>query len=158
MVRSVLFVCLGNICRSPTAEAVFRTAASSANLDIQIDSAGTSDWHIGDPPYGPMQRAAKGLGYDLSDLRARQFSVSDFYNFDLIIAMDESNLSNIEALRPSGVHTPVKKMLDFAPDAEESDVPDPYYTREYERSIHLIEAASEGLLGKLHCRDQRLTA
>lgn len=85
MAGKILFVCLGNICRSPTAEAVFRSLATGA----EVDSAGTSGWHIGDPPYGPMQKAAKARGYDMSALRARLFVAEDFERFDLIIAASE---------------------------------------------------------------------
>ena len=92
----VLFVCLGNICRSPTAEAILRAMDPS----LTVDSAGTGDWHIGDPPYAPAIEAARRRGYDLSRLRARQFSAKDFARFDLILAMDSSNLETIERLRP----------------------------------------------------------
>ena len=137
----VLFVCLGNICRSPTAEAVFRKAAPEA----MTDSAGTSDWHIGKPPYGPAIAAAEARGIAMSDLRARQFSMGDFNAFDLIIAMDSQNLADIEALRPAGVGTPVRLMLDYLPEAGTRDVPDPYYTRDFDGTLDLIEAACAAL-------------
>lgn len=137
----VLFVCLGNICRSPTAEAVFRQTAPEA----ECDSAGTSDWHIGNPPYAPAIAAAEARGYPMSDLRARQFVAEDFDRFDLIIAMDRSNREDIEALRPAGSETPVRLMLDYAPDAGIVDVPDPYYTRDFDGALDLVEAACQSL-------------
>jgi len=140
----LLFVCLGNICRSPAAEAVMRRLEPGWTLD----SAGTGDWHVGEPPYGPMQQAAARRGYDLSPLRARQFSAGDFGRWDLILAMDADNLRNIEALRPAGDRTPVQRFLDFAPDQAIRDVPDPYYTRDFEGALRLIEAAARGLQGQ----------
>ena len=104
MTTRLLFVCLGNICRSPAAEGVLRSLAP----EMHIDSAGTGDWHVGDPPFGPMQDAARARGFDLSDLRARQFTAADFDRFDLIVAMDAANLRAIEAQRPAGNTTPVR--------------------------------------------------
>ena len=137
----VLFVCLGNICRSPTAEAVFRATAP----EVPCDSAGTSDWHIGDPPYAPAVAAAEARGYPMSDLRARQFVAEDFARFDLIIAMDGKNRANIEALRPTGSETPVRLMLEYAPETGITDVPDPYYTRDFDGALDLVEAACQSL-------------
>ncbi|MBO9474189.1 low molecular weight phosphotyrosine protein phosphatase [Shimia sp. R10_1] len=136
----ILFVCLGNICRSPTAEGVFRAMAPQA----QVDSAGTGAWHVGEPPYGPMQAAARARGYDLSDLRARQFVAQDFARFDLIIAMDRDNLSNIERLRPAGDDTPVRLFTEYESSGAEA-VPDPYYTRDFDGTLDLIEDCARGL-------------
>ncbi|MDQ2094774.1 low molecular weight protein-tyrosine-phosphatase [Rhodalgimonas zhirmunskyi] len=141
----VLFVCLGNICRSPAAEGVFRTLAGGAH---EIDSAGTSDWHVGEPPYGPMQAAAGARGIDLSPLRARQFEAGDFTRFDLIIGMDAANIAAIERLRPDGAATPVRLFTDYA-QGRGSEVPDPYYTRDFDGALDLIEACAEGLLRDL---------
>lgn len=141
----ILFVCLGNICRSPTAEGVFREMAQ----DVETDSAGTSDWHVGEPPYGAMQAAAKARGYDLSDLRARQFSAEDFDRFDLIIGMDASNIANMERLRPAGNATPVRLFTDYAPERGMSEVPDPYYTRDFDAALDLVESCARGLLATL---------
>lgn len=143
----VLCVCLGNICRSPTAEAVLRGMAPA----LTVDSAGTSDWHVGQAPYGPAIEAAALRGYDLSPLRARQFEVSDFLKFDLILAMDARNRRDIEALRPGGSDVPVRLFLDYATGFEGRDVPDPYYTRDFDGALDLVEAAARGLLNALDC-------
>ncbi len=149
MTQRILFVCLGNICRSPTAEGVFRHMAGAAGLEVSVDSAGTSDWHVGDPPYGPAQAAARARGIDLSGMRARQFTAADFDDFDLIIAMDADNLANIERLRPAGNSTPARLFTDFAPHAGADHVPDPYYTRDFDGTLDLIEEASRGLIAHL---------
>lgn len=134
----ILFVCLGNICRSPAAEGVMRGLAPA----LTIDSAGTGGWHVGDAPYGAMQEAAAARGIDLSDLRARQFHAGDFTQFDLIIAMDRQNQADIEQLRPAGNTTNVRLMTD-------TDVPDPYYTRDFEGALDIIEAAAKRLLADI---------
>lgn len=150
MTIRVLFVCLGNICRSPTAEGVFRhILRDRPDLNVIVDSAGTSGWHVGEPPYGAMQQAALARGYDLSALRARQFVVADFDRFDLIIAMDDSNVKDIENLRPKGAGTSVVLFTDFAPEAGINHIPDPYYTRDFDQTITLVETASFGLLDAL---------
>ena len=143
----ILFVCLGNICRSPAAEGVFR--AMSHSLDVEIDSAATSDFHVGEPPYGPMIAAARRRGYDLSDLRGRQFDAGDFSRFDLIVGMDADNLARIEARRPQGHTTPVRLFTDFAPDLGQDHVPDPYYTRDFDGTLDLVEACARGLVDAL---------
>ncbi len=145
----ILFVCLGNICRSPTAEGVFAAMAEAAGVPVEADSAGTSDWHVGDPPYGPAIRAAAGRGYDITGLRARQFVSQDFDRFDRIIAMDRSNKETIERMRPAGSDTPVTLFLSHAANAPVEEVPDPYYTRDFEEALDLIEAAAGGLIGQL---------
>ncbi len=145
----ILFVCLGNICRSPTAEGVFRTLSQKAGLDLEIDSAGTGGWYIGKAPYGPMQAAALQRGYDLSNLRARQFHSGDFDSFDLIIGMDTENIADIESLRPAGNKTPVRLFTDYAPKSGADHVPDPYYTRDFDGPLALIEEASHGLIATL---------
>lgn len=142
----ILFVCLGNICRSPAAEGVFRQMAGAS---VTTDSAGTSDWHVGEPPYGPMQQAAAARGVDMSDLRARQFSSRDFEAFDLIIGMDASNMSNMEAKRPAGNETELRLFTDYAPERGASEVPDPYYTRDFDGALDLIEDCARGLLAEL---------
>ncbi|MGI9368587.1 MAG: low molecular weight protein-tyrosine-phosphatase [Ruegeria sp.] len=141
MTHRILFVCLGNICRSPAAQGAFRAQAP----DYFTDSAGTSGWHIGDPPYGPMQQAAGARGLHLGDLRARQFTAADFDRFDLIVGMDADNIANIEALRPHGNETPARLLTDFAPETGADHVPDPYYTRDFDGALDLIETAVAGL-------------
>ncbi len=141
MAQKILFVCLGNICRSPAAEGVFRSMVPT----VVTDSAGTGGWHVGEPPYGPMQDAARRRGYDLSDLRARQFRAEDFAQFDLIIGMDAENVAAMERLRPAGNATPVRVFTEYAPDRGASAVPDPYYTRDFEGALTLIEACAAGL-------------
>ena len=141
----LLFVCLGNICRSPTAEGVMRALAP----DWQIDSAGTGGWHAGEPPHPPAIRAAARRGYDLTPLRARQITRADFDRFDRILVMDRANLADVERLRPDGSTTPVVRLLDHAPVAGHRDVPDPYYTGEFDLVLDLVEAACHGLLRDL---------
>lgn len=141
MTTRILFVCLGNICRSPAAEGVARALMPG----LEIDSAGTSDWHVGEPPYGAMQAAAKVRGLDLGSLRARQVQPGDFHRFDLILAMDSDNLDEVEGLRPKGSDTPVRLFTDYAPETGADHVPDPYYTRDFDAALDLIEAAAEGL-------------
>ncbi len=126
-----------------------RARATATGAGVTIDSAGTSDWHIGNPPYEPMIRSAARRGVDLADLRARQFSAADFEAFDLIIAMDNANKSDIEALRPADNTTPVQLFLDHAPQTGVTEVPDPYYTRDFDAALDLIEAASDGFLASL---------
>lgn len=139
----VLCVCLGNICRSPTAEAVLRSMGGDR---IEVDSAGTGGWHVGKRPHPPAIEAAGRRGYDLTPLRARQISGRDFGDFDLILAMDRQNLADIEKLRPRGDTTPLRLMLDFAEDALCAEVPDPYYTGDFDEALDLIEAAARGFL------------
>ncbi|WP_293576817.1 low molecular weight protein-tyrosine-phosphatase [Phaeobacter sp.] len=141
MAERILFVCLGNICRSPAAEGVFRDLCPQ----VVTDSAGTAGYHIGAAPYGPIQAAASQRGYDLSDLRARQFIAEDFARFDLILAMDADNLRDIEAQRPSSNTTPVRLFTDYASLPGADHVPDPYYTRDFEGCLDLIEDAAAGL-------------
>ena len=150
---SVLFVCLGNICRSPTAEAVFRADVRRAGLGkrITIDSAGTGEWHVGDPPdWRAIDHAAR-RGYDLSPLRARQVSTSDFANFDWILAMDRSNLRDLERLCPDGYRGHLGLFLDCVPALCGRDVPDPFDhgAREFETMLDLVEQASAGLLQRV---------
>ena len=114
---------------------------------MTFDSAGTGGWHVGDPPYGAMQTAALRRGYDLSTQRARVFIPDDFDRFDLILAMDRSNLADIEAQRGAST-TPVRLFAPYA-GGPERDVPDPYYTRDFDGTLDLIEASAEGLLAEL---------
>jgi protein-tyrosine phosphatase len=139
----LLCVCLGNICRSPTAEAVLRATAAARGLSVTVDSAGTGGWHLGEPPHPPAIAAAAKRGYDLTPLRARRFGPGDFDRFDLILAMDRANLAEIERQRPAGMSTPARL---FLPGRE---VPDPYYTGDYGAVLDLIEAGAGSLLDQL---------
>lgn len=149
MIR-VLFVCMGNICRSPTAEAVFKHLVAVEGLAgrIESDSAGTHDYHIGVPPDLRSQAAAAQRGYDLSPLRARQVRVEDFTDFDYVLAMDEANLAALRKLCPTQYRERVKLFLEFAPEAGRREVPDPYYggKQGFDEVLDLVEDAAQGLL------------
>jgi protein-tyrosine phosphatase len=151
----VLFVCMGNICRSPTAEAVFRKRVQDAQLDSQItiDSAGTGNWHVGKGPDLRACQPAARRGYDLSALRARQVTVNDFQRFDLILAMDHDNLQRLEALRPPDSRSELDLFLRRYSLGEDT-VPDPYYGGEdgFEQVLDLIERASAALLDEIRQR------
>jgi protein-tyrosine phosphatase len=153
MTAQVLFVCLGNICRSPTAEGVFRRllAQQAPQLKVEIDSAGTADYHVGDAPDARSQRAAMRRGVDLSGLRARQIAAGDFARFDLILAMDRANLRELKAAAPARSRATLRLFLDYAPQLGLQDVPDPYYggAGGFEEVLDLCTAASRGLLAEL---------
>jgi protein-tyrosine phosphatase len=127
MTVKVLFVCLGNICRSPLAEAAFRAEAAAAGLDAEVDSAGTGDWHRGQAPDRRAIAAAKRNGVDISGLRARQVTREDFDRFDEIVALDEENLADLERLRPDGARARLSLLLDHVPGREGQAVADPYH-------------------------------
>lgn len=127
---SILFVCLGNICRSPLAEAALRLAADNAGIAMVIDSAGTGDWHAGDPPDHRAQAVAKRHGADVSMLRARQVEEDDFRRFDRIFALDHNNLAALHAIAPSDGTTELSLLMDVVPGREGDDVHDPYYGNE----------------------------
>jgi protein-tyrosine phosphatase len=149
-VRGVLFVCLGNICRSPTAEGVLRDLLrqSAPELEVEVDSAGTADYHIGEPPDLRSQRAALARGIDLSMLRARQVAPRDFARFDLILAMDRQNLRILEAMRPAGSRARIRLFLEYAVQPVRAEVPDPYEgdARGFEEVLDLCTAAARGLV------------
>jgi low molecular weight protein-tyrosine phosphatase len=151
--RRVLFVCLGNICRSPTAEGVLRQMAAqqAPRLALEIDSAGTADYHIGAPPDLRSQRAAQRRGIDISGLRARQVTQDDFARFDLILAMDRENLRELSAMKPDTSRASLKLFLEYAPESNLHDVPDPYYldASAFEAVLDLSTVASRGLLASL---------
>jgi protein-tyrosine phosphatase len=152
----VLMVCLGNICRSPTAEGVLRYLASkeAPQLALEIDSAGTADYHIGAPPDTRSQSAARRRGIDISGLRGRQVTTDDFARFDLILAMDRNNLRELQAMQPHASRASVKLLLDYAPELGLRDVPDPYYrdAAAFEEVLDLTTAAARGLLAVLKDR------
>jgi protein-tyrosine phosphatase len=149
----ILFVCLGNICRSPTAEAVLRgvLAREAPELAITVDSAGTSNYHLDSPPDRRSQAAARQRDYDLSDLRARQVRAEDFTAFDLILAMDRNNLEELLRMAPKSARGKIQLFLDYAPEQALREVPDPYFggATGFEDVLDLIEAASRGLLRRL---------
>lgn len=155
----VLLVCLGNICRSPTAEGVLRALAAreAPQLALRADSAGTANYHIGAPPDPRTLAAARRRGYDLSDLRARQVQAADFTAFDLLLAMDEDNLAGLRAQAPSGTHPRLKMFLEFAPELGRLDVPDPYYgtARDFDLVVDLVERGARGLLRSLASQSSR---
>lgn len=150
MPARVLFVCLGNICRSPTAHGVFEALVKQRGLEnrIDVDSCGTGDWHTGHPPDTRAAAEAAGRGYDLSHLRARQVSAADFDQFDYILAMDRQNLADLESMRPSHFSGHLGLFLPFAGGGRYEEVPDPYYGGDngFAEVLDMVEAASEGLL------------
>ena len=152
---SVLFVCMGNICRSPTAEGVFRHHASEAGLSdrVFVDSAGTHAYHVGEPPDRRAIAAAERRGVSLLDLRARRVSDADFDRFDYIIAMDVDNVAQLQEQGSPEHHSKVRLFLDFSSGSEQ-EVPDPYYggAAGFERVLDLVEDASRGLLETLFKR------
>ena len=149
----VLFVCLGNICRSPTAEGVLRGIAARefAGVPLHVDSAGTADYHVGDPPDRRTVAAARLRGYDLASLRARRVSRADFENFDYILAMDRANLAELEQLGQGVIGGRLGLFLEFAPELKIPEVPDPYYggVEDFERVLDLCETGARGLLRRL---------
>ncbi|MGS2722412.1 low molecular weight protein-tyrosine-phosphatase [Porticoccus sp. GXU_MW_L64] len=151
-----MFVCLGNICRSPTAHGVFQQFVDKAGLSEQIlvDSAGTGDWHIGHPPDARAQRKALTRGYDLSPLRARLVSSEDFAEFDYIIGMDDSNMTNMRSFKPADYGGDFKLFLSYGDNSEYREVPDPYYSGDdgFELVLDLVEQAAAGLLDDICSR------
>ncbi|MHB8346211.1 MAG: low molecular weight protein-tyrosine-phosphatase [Acidiferrobacterales bacterium] len=154
----VLFVCLGNICRSPTAEGVFRAMVRAHGLEkvIEIDSAGTHAYHVGEAPDARAQAAASRRGIDLSGIRGRQATHHDIESFDFILAMDRDNLRNLVALCPPGQAHKIRLFLEFAPSQPEREVPDPYFGGEggFDRVLDMVEEAALGLLE--HIRREQL--
>jgi protein-tyrosine phosphatase len=153
---SVLFVCMGNICRSPTAEGVFRKHVSDAGLDaaIQTDSAGTHAYHSGEPADRRAHAAAARRGFSLEGILARRVTDEDFDQFDFILAMDEDNLMTLQERAPDEQRNKVRLFLEFAESRHENEVPDPYYggSAGFERVLDLVEEASQGLLETLRNR------
>jgi len=149
----VLFVCMGNICRSPTAEGVFREFARrhAPDLALEIDSAGTHDYHVGEPPDPRALKAASSRGLDISSLRARQVDAADFERFDLILAMDRLNYETLRDRSPPAFRSRIRLLLEFADDAGREDVPDPYYggAQGFEEVLDLLEDAAAGLLAEV---------
>ena len=137
-----MFACLGNICRSPLAEGIVRLKAQNAGLELELDSAGTGGWHVGDPADARAVVAARLKGYNIENQISRQIGVGDF-------AMDETNRQDIEALRPSGSTVPVVLMSSFAREQVSVEVPDPYYTGKFEPVIAMLETCADALVSQL---------
>ena len=149
----ILFVCMGNICRSPSAEGVFRhvLATRAPELQVDIDSAGTHDYHVGEAPDARALAAARRRGIDRSGLRARRVATEDFERFDLILAMDEENLLALKRQAQAAYHERIRLMMEYAPGRGRRAVPDPYYGGEqgFEDVLDLLEEAADGLIDAL---------
>jgi len=152
--RSILFVCTGNICRSPTAEGVFRSLCVKAGLELRIESAGLGDWHVGHPPDERAQHHARSRGYDLSAQRARQVRARDFDDFDLILAMDSGHLRDLQRMAPPRHRVKIRLF------AADRDVPDPYDGGPdgFERVLDLVEAQCASLIAELRASPDEPTS
>ncbi|AGA89382.1 protein-tyrosine-phosphatase [Thioflavicoccus mobilis 8321] len=152
----VLFVCMGNICRSPTAQGVFGKVVREAGFAerILIDSAGTHAYHVGEPPDPRAQKTARARGIDLGDLRARRALAEDFRAFDYVLAMDQDNYAHLARICPRGMEGKLRLFMEFAPELRIREVPDPYYGGGdgFERVFDMVEAAAEGLLAEIRRR------
>ena len=152
----VLFVCMGNICRSPTAHGVFRQLVEQEGLagQIEIDSAGTHAYHVGESPDARAQSTAARRGIDISDLKARRAETADFEEYDYILAMDQDNYHGLSGIAPAGGHDKIYLFMDFARDARSREVPDPYYGGPdgFERVFDMVEDAAAGLLADIRRR------
>ena len=151
---AILFLCLGNICRSPLAEGAARAAFARAGLDVTLDSAGTGDWHVGHPPDRRAQAEARRRGTDISKLRARQLAADDFYNFDLILAADETNLRDARAIRPTDATADLRLMLDLIPGRKGQGVTDPYYGKDdgFASTWDDVEAIASALVAEFSAK------
>ena len=149
----VLFVCMGNICRSPTAEVVFRHAVARAGLEalIECDSAGTHDYHVGAPPDRRAQSAARRRGYEMCDLRGRQVGAHDFEQFDHVVAMDHRNFALLKTLCPPAYRHKLELFCNFHPEYAGREVPDPYYggPEGFEQVLDTLEAVSQSLITRI---------
>tara|TARA_B110000208_G_scaffold191837_1_gene260421 strand:+ start:3819 stop:4292 length:474 start_codon:yes stop_codon:yes gene_type:complete len=141
--NKILFVCMGNICRSPTAEGAFRSIVDKNNQsgNFDIDSAGTHAYHVGNPPDKRSQAAAKNYGIDLSSQKARQVHESDFYYYDFIIAMDEDNLERLKSIYPIGGISKVELLLNYSKELNGGNVPDPYYEGKFDEVFKMVYSA-----------------
>lgn len=152
----VLFVCMGNICRSPTAHGVFRDLVERNGLQEQIwvDSAGTHAYHVGEPPDRRAQETARRRGIEMSDLLARRAESEDFHEYDYVIAMDQDNYHALSAICPPGLEDKLYLLMDFAPQMRTREVPDPYYggAKGFERVFDLVDAGARGLLQEIQRR------
>ncbi|WP_406697637.1 low molecular weight protein-tyrosine-phosphatase [Sphingomonas qomolangmaensis] len=148
---SVLFVCLGNICRSPLAEAALRQLAAARGLSVRVDSAGTGDWHVGGAPDPRAQAEARRRGTDISKYRARQVSAADFHDFDHVVALDARNLSDLAAIRPADASARLSLLLDHVPGFEGQGVIDPYFGDEhgFAATWDDVHSGAEGIVALL---------
>jgi protein-tyrosine phosphatase len=155
----ILFICMGNICRSPSAEGMFRhvLAKRAPQLAVEVDSAGTHDYHLGETPDARALAAARRRGIDISQLRARLIAADDFERFDLILAMDEENVRELRTRADVASHDRIRLIMEYAPEAPRRAVPDPYYGGEqgFEEVLDLLEEAMEGLIDSLSRRSTR---
>jgi len=151
MKTKILFVCMGNICRSPTAEGSFRSIVLKQKLSdfFEIDSAGTHAYHIGNPPDSRSQQTARKYGIDLSNQKARQVHEIDFYYYDYIIAMDTDNIQILRSIRPADSQSQIKLLLDYLPDTSFQSVPDPYFEGKFDEVFEMIYAACASFLENL---------
>ena len=150
---SILFVCLGNICRSPLAEAAFRVEARRLNLDVEIDSAGTGNWHAGEPPDPRACAAARRNGVDITGLRARQVTADDYRRFTHILALDQDNLAELRRRAPADATAQLSLLMDHAPGREGQPVTDPYHGDDagFDITWADVAEAARGLAGRLDC-------
>lgn len=150
---SVLFVCLGNICRSPMAEAVLRHQLREEGLveKVRVDSAGTGNWHAGEPPHRGTRDLLADRGISVNGIRARQIGKQDLENFDYVIVMDNNNYGDVKKL--AGNETEIHRFVDFIPDTEYKEVPDPYFTGDFEETYRLVEAGCQGIIKTLRERE-----
>ncbi len=152
----ILFCCMGNICRSPTAHGVFEALVKAKGLQdvISVDSAGTHAYHVGEPPDRRSQQTALAHGVNLSSQRARRAERDDFHKFDYILAMDRDNYRNLAAICPSGMEDKLHLFLDFSRELDTDEVPDPYYGGKdgFERVFNMVEIAAAGLLDDIRLR------
>jgi protein-tyrosine phosphatase len=157
--KRILFVCMGNICRSPTAEGVFKHMVRQHSLDgdIEVDSAGTHGYHVGEAPDTRTQRAAASRGYDLSNIRARKVAPQDLEYFDLVLAMDRHNIDSLEAIAPPEHRQKIRLFMEYAKNFDDDEVPDPYYGlgHGFDLVLDMVEDASQGLLEEVVIRKRR---
>ena len=150
-INSILFICMGNICRSPTAEAVFRTKAEQLGIQLTIDSAGTLGAHAREKPDPRAQKAGTARGYSFKGIKARKVTEKDFAKFDLILAMDEDNVRDLNKVAPAEYKDKIQRFLNYAEHYDDTEVPDPYYggAQGFQYVLDLVEDASDGLLKKI---------
>jgi protein-tyrosine phosphatase len=148
---AILVVCLGNICRSPLAEAAIRAAAARHGVELDVDSAGTGNWHVGEPPDARAQATARRHGHDISGYRARQVAAADFRRFTHVLALDEDNLATLARLRPADATADLALLMDAVPGREGEAVTDPYYGGDdgFETTWRDVSAAAEALVARL---------